>query len=504
MRPFRYYILLAIVFLVAVQCSIKDPFGDEKDSQLLENQPPETHLYLFVDQQQITQFDTVQAGDTTQIIPKTYTTGIDTTPSKQIVHWWGDDPDGQVVGYYYQWDYETEPTFTTAEYDTFYVPIQSSYDEFEIKVWAVDNENLSDPSPAVLIYPVFNTPPEIAFRLGSNPSVSNNPEVTAYTFPTRTFVWEAFDDDGRETITNIYYALDDTTTWIALPGDETQITLRELEPGEHRFFVKAQDISGKFSNVVSFPDPDDDNVPHRWEVQPVQGSVLLVNDFAQDQNLYEVQNFYTDILDELLGSDGYSVWEIGTDNTPVVNPENAIPYSSIDIEANLSYFDKVIWFSHLGRPSLTSAGLSITKFMSTGGGILITNGNEETPDTTWTFTSIDSVYRLNPGGRLLPGIDILASFGSDNDDAYDLNLGQLVGNRVSALIPGSDADVVYSMQPDSTASVTVPYTGSPPVGIRYRIGSGESIYFSLPLHYCFGNDNMTDVLRYILFEEFEN
>jgi hypothetical protein len=48
----------------------------------------------------------------------------------------------------------------------------------------------------------------------------------------------------------------------------------------------------------------------------------------------------------------------------------------------------------------------------------------------------------------------------------------------------------------------VPYKGSPAVGVRYQIGTGTSIYFSLPLHYCDGNENMTELFRYILFEEF--
>ena len=156
----------------------------------------------------------------------------------------------------------------------------------------------------------------------------------------------------------------------------------------------------------------------------------------------------------------------------------------------------------MGRPNITGAGLSITRFVKNGGKIFISNGNEEQPDTTWTFTDIDSVYRLNPGGRLLPGINVPSSFGTGHDEDYDLNLEKLIGNRVSALVPGSGADAVYFMEPDTAATVVVPYKGSPPVGIRYKIGSGESIYFTLPMHFCNGNANMTEVLRFILFEEF--
>jgi hypothetical protein len=495
MKKIILYVFLSGLLWIACD----NPFGDFKESNPVGNLPPETHLFLFVEQEQITEYDTLGDGS---IVPNFYTVGLDTTPSKQILHWWGDDPDGEVVGYYYKWDYQQEPVFTTQESDTFFVPIRTSYDEFSFQVWAVDDQGIQDPSPRMLKFPVFNSPPNILFRLGSNPRIRGNPNVTSYTFPTRTFVWDVSDPDGRETIVAIRYALDDTTNWMELPGEADQITLTDLSEGEHRFFVKAVDVSGAESPTLSFPDPGDDETPNKWVVKPVQGDILLVNDFAQDQNQYQVQGFYSGILDQLVGPKGYSVWEIGSYRVPAINPENSLPYSSIDIQANLGYFDKVIWFSHLGRPNLTEAGLSITRFVREGGKIFITNGNEERPDTTWTFTRIDSVYRLNPGGRLLPGLDVLASFGSDDDESLDLNLGQLVGNRVSALLPGSGAEVVYRMQHDSTATSNVPYSGSPAVGVRYRLGSGESIYFSLPLHYCDGNNNLVEVFRYILFEEF--
>jgi len=484
-----YLVLFIALCVVTITCD-KNPFHPEQTAKPVGNQPPETFLFLFL-------------ADSSQ--SDTLVTGLDTTASKQVLHWWGDDEDGQVVGYYIQWDYMENRVWTTAEYDTFYVPIRSKYDQFTFRVWAVDNDSLLDPTPAVQIFPVFNSKPIIEFRLRSNPPApAGNPNVVAYTFPTRTFMWDAIDPDGNETITHIYYALDDTAVWNQLPGSERSITLTALPPGEHQFFLKAEDVAGAQSETISFPDPNDQTTPNTWIVKETAGDVLLVNDFAQDQNTHEVQNIYEDILKNIVGENGYSVWEIGTSRIPVINPQNSIPYATADIKAYLNYFKKVIWFSHLGKPNLSNAGLSLTQYIASGGKVFITNGNEEIPDTSWTFTRIDSVFRLNPGGRMLPGIKVLASFQNTTaDSALNLEIEKLIGNRVSALIPGPAAETVYRMEPDSTAAVTVPYRGSPVVGIRYRIGLGESIYFSLPLHFCDGYKNLEAVLRYILEEEFK-
>ena len=506
MRSFKIKLILIVLAVFGFfQCSLKDPFNDRKTDQLIQNNPPQTHLFLLVNQKVVIDEDTLGDG---QIVHRQHITGLDTTASKQVLHWWGDDPDGKVTGYYYQWDFDSIPTYTTQEYDTFYVPIRSDYDEFSFTVWAVDDQGTEDPTPASLRFPIFNTPPFIRFVLGSNPTSPGNPNVTSYTFPTRSFFWEVSDADGKETITKILYALDDTTHWNELKGDVTEMTFTEanLDTGYHQFFVKAQDVSGASSNTIMFPDPTDSDVPNYWKVKPPTGRILLVNDYAQDQNLHTTQTFYEEILKnnpQVTANGGYSVWEIGTNKTPVFNPQNILPYSPIDIEANLAYFDKVIWFSYLGSPNISEAGLSMTRFVKNGGKLLITNGNNEAPDTTWTFTDIDSVYILNPSGRLMKGVRILSDLTEGDNTPLDLELGKLLAARVHALIPGPDAEVIYRMQPDSTAETEVPYTGSPAVAIRYRVGSGECLYFSVPLHFCDGLGNVSDLLNTILFDEFE-
>jgi len=456
------------------------------------NQSPETYLFLF------------PAPDTSDNDSSTYT-GIATTVSKQILHWWGDDKDGQVMGYYYQWDYQDTPVWTTSEYDTFYVPIRTDYDEFTFRVWAVDNDSLIDPTPAIQTFPVFNSKPEIEFKVNTNPPAPpGNPDVTAFSFPTRSFFWDVTDPDGLETVTKIHYAMDDTISWVELPGESRDITITNIEPGEHRFYLKAEDIAGAQSEIISFPDPDDDLSPNTWEVKEPVGDVLLVNDYVNDQILHLAQKIYEDMLTNIVGAEGYSVWEIGTTTNPQINPENSLPYSTADIKAYLGYFSKVIWFTYRGAPNLSEAGLSLTQYISSGGKVFISNGHSVVPDTLWTFTDIDSVSLLNPDGRLFPGVEALASYTNTAEDSLNnLKVGELISSRVSVVIPGSKAEIVYRMEPDSTASVPVSYTGSPVVGIRYKVGLGESLYLSLPFHLCDGKSNLESVLQYILEEEFK-
>lgn len=514
-RNIGFILALSMAIWALVSCDgIKNPFLDELKESENVNNPPETYFFIFFNSDTTITQDTVYENSQAVLVRDTVITSLDTTTSRQEIHWWGEDHDGEVIGYYYQWDFMAEPVFTTAEAGTFYVPIQRKYDRFEFFVQAIDNDSVIDPTPATMIFPVFNSRPNIDFRLNSNPTAPpGNPNVITTTFPHRTFIWDATDPDGTETITGILWALDDTSEWNVIEQENgyltDQITLTPdngLTPGEfHTFFVKARDIAGAFSRTIVFPDTSDEEVPNKWYVQEASGSVLLVNDYAQDQYEYEVQRFYTDILDEIATGD-YSIWEIGS---KVNNLQNSLPYSPDDIEAYLAYFDKVIWFAYLGSPHISEAGLSITKYVKEGGKIFITNGNEEIPDTTWTFTNIDSVYRLNPGGRLISGIDIEAHFSDDEDlnQTLKLNNHKLIGNRVSALVPAIEegVDNVYTMQhPDST-SVNVPYEGTPSVCVRYKPSyiAGESIYFSLPLHFCNGYDNVKEVLNYILNTEFE-
>ena len=291
-------------------------------SNPLEQKTPETYLSLiatdtiFAYQDMVTgewHYDLGNIPDTTQILDTLKNAFTDTFTSRHELHWWGEDSDGEVVGYQYRWNVDTVWSFTMEESGIFYVPIRTSFDVFSFEIAALDNDSLFDPTPSNVVFPVKNSPPSVSFRYLSNPQIVDIQGDTAFTFPTRTFVWDSDDQDGVETITNVLYALDETcdTCWIQL-GAESSVTLNEteLDPGFHTFYLKVQDIAGAESFTVSFPDTLNEDEPNYWKVMPVVGNVLLVDDFPLD-GYNNSQMWFRTVLNSIVGGDNYSVWEIG-------------------------------------------------------------------------------------------------------------------------------------------------------------------------------------------------
>ena len=102
-KEIKFYLVLFIMLsALAITCA-ENPFHPKKKSELIGNQPPETYLFLFVIPDTIFTQDTVSVltdtGFVDSVFSDTTIKGLDTTASKQVLHWWGDDSDGQVIGY---------------------------------------------------------------------------------------------------------------------------------------------------------------------------------------------------------------------------------------------------------------------------------------------------------------------------------------------------------------------------------------------------------------------
>lgn len=141
-----------------------------------------------------------QAPDTTFSVESINLTGENRLNSIVRLTWYGTDPDGYVNGFelsrdLINWDY------TTIQDSTFKFSISGNSDTADIKIYvrAIDNENLTDPTPAELSIPIRNTAPTVEF--------DDNLTIPDTAYLVATTQWSAADIDGDETVTNVLISL---------------------------------------------------------------------------------------------------------------------------------------------------------------------------------------------------------------------------------------------------------------------------------------------------------
>jgi hypothetical protein len=239
-------ILMVVIGLTLFSCRKEGPVN------LNPNIPPKTYLWIHT--------DTLQSAIT----------------SRQIIRWWGEDPDGLIQGYLFAY-FKTDSVIAGQIPDTLgyswvvkndslvAFPLLSARERFTIIVHAVDNslrENINvsalirlkpkpywdknengifdnndlrlpglksamDPVGAKQIFPIKNTPPDVFFsRDPIDPTKTiQQPETT---FTVATFTWIGTDIDGDHTIKNYRINLNDPnddTKWFEFSANHTMITL---------------------------------------------------------------------------------------------------------------------------------------------------------------------------------------------------------------------------------------------------------------------------------------
>lgn len=463
--------LLILLIGLLLACS------EHKPSQPHGNLRPETHLSI--------------------ILPEGMDTP-DTTVSKQMLHWWGDDPDGIVVGYYWAWEdtsCDTCWTWTVANHNTFQLRILSQYDSFTFYVKAVDNTAVFDafPSdstppvdatgavdltPAMMTFPIKNSAPEIRFPAELTLSYAQNDYVS---FHIASFNWEGTDPDGDDTIVKYLYALDDTSTWQELVGSPppNYITLENIPVGQHRFYVKAVDVAGAISPTIAYPDSEG-----TWTVQEKKGNILYIDNNKWAEWFNDARLFYTGELERMVGTEGYSVW--------ILEESYQVPFSKLDITKTMQLFDVVIW--NADRDSyLLRASSSITSYIIDGHMLMITTdlGEGDWDNPPFTFAHIDSITNevdeIDIGDELQPLVD-----------GYPL----VEANRYISHTP----EVGFGLMPDdeSEALYLLLHDPNPVVGLRYPSGGPASLIFlDFQLHWTDGLGTAGDLLEHILTVEFQ-
>jgi hypothetical protein len=393
----------------------------------LADQPPKTYLSLMPD------------GTLRQ------------TVSQQHLHWWGVDPDGFVVGYYFSLDNQ-HWTFTKQTDSVFTFRLNRLDTIYTFSVAAVDDKGLRDPIPATLKFPVQNTPPSVAFLITST--------VPESTYTVASFQWNGTDIDGNETITSYYYALDDTSNpsrWKSLPGTANLVTLFKgdgLVEGNHAFYLKAQDVAGAYSKTVRMPDTNG-----VWYVREPKGDFLIVRDYLPSDF---AGTFYKSMFDTLmngrLGSKdvldikkGASAISRGKFVPALINPT---------FTETLKLFRYVFWYAD-NAPSLDIIQASLPGFKKAGGKVFLATGFPQYASAQGglgDFFPIDNI-ELNPITSILLGKDSIVSV----DPSYPTLVRDTLGFIYTfprGILPKVNARVLYQMQSSGR------WSGQPIMGVK--------------------------------------
>ena len=417
-----------IVILLLLSCIKKrEPVG-------YENLPPESFIFI--------------GGE------------VDTVTARQEICWYGNDPDGEVVGFEWAIDDSSIKHYTEVHCSTFVFSSSAEPIVHTFYLWAIDNEGLRDPTPAILKIPVVNSPPRVYLDTYKAP-----PDTT---FPVATFYWFAEDEDGLETITGFRYMLDYWSEWVYLPPETTHVTIRDIEPGERTLFIQAMDEAGALSDTATWT----------WYVIPAKGEVLVVEDIGGEET--------SQLYQQVLGDWGveYSLWNI----------KGGLPPSASDIYAVINElgFNVILWASG-DTAQVDGAGGALTDYLEAGKRMLISSAgvlNVELSPIMKNYFHVDTVTHYD---KFLVNGMILQ--------------GQVEGYPDSLKVSASLVRRVDGFEPDSLAETL--YRGPSAIlegsslALRYpKGGPAQVVLFTFPLSDVNGLGNIEDLLIYVLSNEF--
>ncbi len=493
-----HIILLFIIIFAHFSCT------ELSNEPRNENKPPDTEIFLFPDN----------------------VDSLNQQKSRLSVHWWGEDPDGIVLGYYFRWTALSKKwSFTTANDSLFSLPIGSANTTYLIEVMAVDIEGnkkydnsviwngedigpepfidangngvwdkgetyydigLIDPTPASMKFPIKNSPPEVEWNKES--------VIPEETFPVITVAWDASDLDGNESIVSIDLAINDINQAVQLPGNTRLVTLRIKDVNAanpefeilingsedkifdktltglqlnnfNRLYIKAIDISGSSSEVQALPDTS-----RTWFVKKPKGELLIVDDFVEVSN--NAETFYNNLFSEIDNGSYANKFDI------LDIEKTHLPFSNITFLETMKLFKYIYWYSDT-TPSLELTSSVTQKYIINGGKIAYSmNIKKSSSSFEFDLTTIQSFLPIEnfgedepltimyPGANAIPKSDTTANF----SDYPQLRTAVTV-SYVRTYIPNSKAKGVHNL---SSSQIN---------GTISLLNNNKELFFiGLPLH----------------------
>ena len=404
--------------------------------------------------------------------------------------WWGDDPDGVVVGFIYTFDnnatdvqtWNTEQptagwTFTEETQETFVLTLTGSDTVYSLWVKAVDDDGAADTEGARQNFSVINSRPTVEFV--------DTSEVPDTTFTVATFIWTAFDLDGNDTIAKFEYVLDDTTddtAWQDIDPRQTNITLTQqdgLTEGDHVFFLRATDVAGANGDIIRMPDEGE-----TWYVREPASTVLLIDDYNVLDN---TDAFLKTTIESLVGP--VDVWDIKR-NAGELEPPSVLAFTG-----TLLLFDTIVWYADTG-PNLAKAQVSVPQFIDQGGKFLMTTTFGEFTTNEGDPVLFSPADSLGPRiSRILRNQVVQATAEFSALGFPEMQVSASIIPNIYPLLPKASSKVMYVL-PENPGT----WPGTPPVGVIDRDDSFA--FFTVPLASLNNMGTVALLLEKILIETF--
>ncbi|MGD9141835.1 MAG: hypothetical protein PVJ42_09885 [bacterium] len=401
----------------------------------------------------------------------------------QQLHWWGDDIDGEVVGYEYRWfmdpaepgcPMDTDWVFTEETWHEFHIPVSNGViRRHRVEVRAVDNRQAVDPTPSTLSLPVTNTPPVVSLR-----DANSLPDTT---YPAALFKWEAEDAEGRETVDVFKVWLDGNEENARIvQGDDSTAAFGyddfQGRYGERTVYLFAIDTGCDSSNVVSYT----------WHVKEPVGNVLIIDDLWSSAGAVDFTTNlkYMSLMNACVGE-----------------------FSKLDLEGfdGVTYahnypdlfeiFDLVIWYDEPVRAvssTLHHAKEAVKGYAGGGGSFMLVSltalgptGSFYSEDMFEVF-GIDSLYwRPDPTGYPLYNFDCKKSWHMQGDEGAGLDSLKVLANTLGAKCMAK-ADTSASLYHIAAGTIDTAQTVDYYLAVLNDYGLGKVAVFTIPLSKCDG------------------
>lgn len=481
-----YFLQILLVALIASIGACKSGLK----GNLNDNLPPDTHTAL----------DTIiRSGD-------------ERLKSEVHIQWWGDDPDGYLAGYEFSFD-NINWTFTKSNDSIFVLSPPAGQDtiDFVFRVRAIDNKGATDPTPAVLVYPIKNSVPQVQFVPGTHNPIKTFPVIKLY--------WKGSDPDGDQNISNYELVWNDTmrqpvvfpssassATFIAsdMQGDSSacEIYINNNSTPEsfqidglrlndsNRLFIRVVDQSGSVSAYVA---------SYQFFVKKVHSNILLVNAYTSGASTME--SFYTQQLTSqgILLFDTIRIFEQSGGKNTQQSPDNITQSKIFDL------FETIIWFGNNADQSLSLAQKTTDGFFNTGGKMMMVVYVSSTFDEQSQFLDFTPVASL-----VVPEDTTLilnnAAVVSPQKTGWPILKSNGIVGVVRPMNLNIGAEPLYHAT--LTARDNINLTLSPWMGIstvlarRKVSGQTNFIISTVELNVLNGNNNIDSLFNKVLIQEF--